>query len=58
MLVVSVSLLLLTSIGVGDIIGTVSKGREYKSDGGDCKDPVVFCRHWRRHLDCTAVSMC
>ena len=52
------SLLLLTSIGVGDIIGAVAKGRKYKSDGGDCKNPIVFCCHWRRHLYCEAVSLC
>lgn len=40
-----------TGIGVGDIVGTVTKRREDEGDGCDRKDPIILGGNGGRHLE-------
>lgn len=40
-----------TGIGVGDIVGTITKGGKDESDGGDCEYPVISGSDRRCHLE-------
>lgn len=48
---------LLTGIGIGNIVGTITKGGEDKGNGSDCENPVIIGSHERRHLECVVVKL-